>query len=207
MPEAAAAVIGKSIAPAESVVAAELRRSTILEWIESVFAESIRLYCPAWIIGRQAINDHNIGEYTIPAGGVVLLVQHIVHRDGRWFERPESFEPERWLGEQPKRPRYAYFPFGGGQRQCIGESFAWLEGILLISTLAQRWRCDSLHPARASLIWNNQYVSTVRQWSGPSNRRRDSRTRRLCPAACSQRRRCISQFASRADVLSTSRCH
>jgi cytochrome P450 len=111
-----------------------------LVYTRAVFAESIRLYCPAWIIGRQAINAHQVGEWTIPAGGVVLMVQHIVHRDPRWFERPESFEPERWLGEQPKRPRYAYFPFGGGQRQCIGESFAWLEGILLISTLAQRWR-------------------------------------------------------------------
>lgn len=111
-----------------------------LVYTRAVFAESIRLYCPAWIIGRQAINAHQVGEWTIPAGGVILMVQHIVHRDPRWFERPESFEPERWLGEQPKRPRYAYFPFGGGQRQCIGESFAWLEGILLISTLAQRWR-------------------------------------------------------------------
>jgi cytochrome P450 len=111
-----------------------------LVYTRAVFAESIRLYCPAWIVGRQALKAHPVGEWTIPAGGVVLMVQHIVHRDPRWFERPESFEPERWLGEQPKRPRYAYFPFGGGQRQCIGESFAWLEGILLISTLAQRWR-------------------------------------------------------------------
>jgi len=63
-----------------------------------------------------------------------------VHRDPRWWEQPEVFEPERWLTETPNRPRYAYFPFGGGPRQCIGESFAWLEGILLIATLAQRWR-------------------------------------------------------------------
>jgi cytochrome P450 len=111
-----------------------------LVYTRAVFAESIRLYCPAWIVGRQALQAHPVGEWTIPAGGVVLMVQYVVHRDPRWWERPESFEPERWLGEQPNRPRYAYFPFGGGPRQCIGESFAWLEGILLIATLAQRWR-------------------------------------------------------------------
>jgi cytochrome P450 len=100
----------------------------------------MRLYPPAWVIGRQAINAHRVGDFEIPAQGVVLMSQYIVHRDPRWWERPEEFLPERWLTEQPTRPRYAYFPFGGGPRQCIGESFAWLEGIMLIATIAQRWR-------------------------------------------------------------------
>ncbi|MDB5322882.1 MAG: Cytochrome [Phycisphaerales bacterium] len=111
-----------------------------LTYTRAVLAESMRLYSPAWIVGRQATAAHRVGQWTIPAGGVILMAQHIVHRDVRWWDRPEAFEPQRWLGEQPERPRYAYFPFGGGPRQCIGESFAWLEGILLIATLAQRWR-------------------------------------------------------------------
>jgi cytochrome P450 len=111
-----------------------------LQYTRAVMAESMRLYPPAWVIGRQAINAHRVGDFEIPPQGVVLMSQYIVHRDPRWWERPEEFLPERWLTEQPNRPRYAYFPFGGGPRQCIGESFAWLEGILLIATLAQRWR-------------------------------------------------------------------
>jgi cytochrome P450 len=111
-----------------------------LEYTRAVMAESMRLYPPAWIIGRQAIGAHRVGDFEIPAKGVVLMSQYIVHRDARWWDRPGEFVPERWLGEQGVRPRYAYFPFGGGPRQCIGESFAWLEGILLIATLGQRWR-------------------------------------------------------------------
>jgi cytochrome P450 len=111
-----------------------------LQYTRAVMAESMRLYPPAWVIGRQAIKAHRVGDFEIPAQGVVLMSQYIVHRDPRWWERPDEFRPERWLAEQPNRPRYAYFPFGGGPRQCIGESFAWLEGILLIATLAQRWR-------------------------------------------------------------------
>jgi cytochrome P450 len=99
----------------------------------------MRLYPPAWVIGRQAINAHRVGDFEIPAQGVVLMSQYIVHRDPRWWERPDEFLPERWLNEQPNRPRYAYFPFGGGPRQCIGESFAWTEGVLVLATLAQRF--------------------------------------------------------------------
>jgi cytochrome P450 len=111
-----------------------------LSYTRAVLAESMRLYPPAWIVGRQAAAAHRVGDWTIPAGGVILMSQFLVHRDPRWWERPLVFEPERWLTEAPGRPRYAYFPFGGGPRQCIGESFAWLEGILLIATLAQGWR-------------------------------------------------------------------
>jgi cytochrome P450 len=123
-----------------------------LAYTRAVLAESMRLYPPAWIIGRQAIAEHRLGDYVIPAKGVVLMSQYIVQRDARWWERPVAFEPERWLGEQgDRRPRYAYFPFGGGPRQCVGESFAWLEGILLIATLAQRWRFGLVGEARVRL--------------------------------------------------------
>lgn len=113
-----------------------------LAYTRAVLSESMRLYPPAWIVGREAAGAHVVGDYEIPRGGVVLMSQYLVHRDARWWERPEAFEPGRWLGESSAagRPRYAYFPFGGGPRQCVGESFAWLEGILLIATLAQRWR-------------------------------------------------------------------
>jgi cytochrome P450 len=118
-------------------VHADLARLT---YTRAVIAESLRLYPAGWIIGRQAQAEHRLGDWMIPAKGVILMSQYIVHRDPKWWERPEAFEPSRWLGGQPDRPRYAYFPFGGGPRQCIGESFAWLEAILLLATLAQQWR-------------------------------------------------------------------
>jgi cytochrome P450 len=112
-----------------------------LSYTRAVLAESMRLYPPAWIIGREAIGPHRVGDWTIPPGGVILMSQYLVHRDPRWWPQPIQFNPRRWLdGAETTRPRYAYFPFGGGPRQCIGESFAWLEGILLIATLAQKWK-------------------------------------------------------------------
>jgi len=112
-----------------------------LRYTRAVLAESMRLYPPAWIIGRQATNSFRAGDYDIPASAVILMSQFLVHRDSRWWPDAEKFDPSRWLeGNENSRPRYSYFPFGGGPRQCIGESFAWLEGILLIATLAQKWR-------------------------------------------------------------------
>jgi cytochrome P450 len=111
-----------------------------LEYTERVFAESMRLYPPAWAIGRQAINNCKIGKYTIPAGSSILMSQYLMHRNTRYFPQPEWFDPERWTPqEKTRRPRFSYFPFGGGPRSCIGESFAWMEGILLTATIVQRW--------------------------------------------------------------------
>jgi cytochrome P450 len=119
-----------------------------LVYTRAVLAESMRLYPPAWVIGRQATHADRAGDYVIPAGAVVLMSQFLVHRDPRWWKDPETFNPQRWLDEGAEaRPRYAYFPFGGGSRQCIGESFAWLEGILLIATLAQKWRFQLINDA------------------------------------------------------------
>jgi cytochrome P450 len=112
-----------------------------LRYTEGVFAESLRLYPPAWAIGRRAKQDFSIGEYTIPARSIVLMSPWVVHRDARWFSDPLKFAPERWQsGESESRPKFSYFPFGGGARTCIGERFAWMEGVLVIATLAQRWR-------------------------------------------------------------------
>ena len=112
-----------------------------LPFAEMILAEAMRLYPPAWVVGRRALRDHEVGGYTIPAGALVLLSQFVMHRDARFYPEPERFDPERWTVEaRETRPQFSYFPFGGGTRRCIGESFAWMEGVLLLSTLARRWR-------------------------------------------------------------------
>ncbi|MEO8681218.1 MAG: cytochrome P450 [Vicinamibacterales bacterium] len=111
-----------------------------LEWTRAIVSESMRLFPPAWTIGRRAIERHVIGGYAVERGDLVLVSQYVAHRDPRWWESPESFKPERWTGTPAPRPKFAYFPFGGGTRICIGESFAWTELILLLATIAQRIR-------------------------------------------------------------------
>jgi cytochrome P450 len=112
-----------------------------LPYVEKVITESMRLYPPAWGMPRLAIEDAQIGGYTIPRGCGVSISQWVVHRDARWYDAPLEFRPERWNGELQKRiPRFAYFPFGGGPRQCIGNSFAMMEAQLSLATIAQRYR-------------------------------------------------------------------
>ena len=112
-----------------------------LPYTRMVLAESMRLYPPAWIIGRRAVGPFEAGGYTIPARSIVLLCQYTMHRDPRWFPDPERFDPDRFTPEQQaSRPKFSYFPFGGGPRVCIGEQFAWMEGVILLATIAQRWR-------------------------------------------------------------------
>ena len=111
-----------------------------LRYTESVFAEALRLYPPAWGIGRRALEDYPVGGFVIPARSVVLMSPYAVHRDPRWFADPLVFRPERWLTEDASRPKFAYFPFGGGARVCIGERFAWMEGTLILAAIGQRWR-------------------------------------------------------------------
>ena len=156
-----------------------------LEWTRAVVSESMRLFPPAWTMGRRALESHTLGGYVIEKGALVIMSQWVVHRDPRWWGEPESFQPYRWISEsEPRgisesespvssaalsnpaspvsstalvsptssagsgarlptpvsRPKYSYFPFGGGSRVCIGESFAWTEAILLLATIAQRWR-------------------------------------------------------------------
>ncbi len=106
-----------------------------LRYTEMIFAESMRLYPPAWTIGRRAINDYEIAGYHIPARTIVIMSQFVTHHDARWFPEPDTFDPERWTPEQKEsRPKFSYFPFGGGNRVCIGESFAWMEGVLVLAT-------------------------------------------------------------------------
>ena len=112
-----------------------------LKYTEMVFAESMRLYPPAWAMGRQATRDVEIGPYRLPAGSYLFFSQYIMQRSAEQFPDPLRFDPERFTAEaKAGRPKFAYFPFGGGNRQCIGEAFAWMEGVLLLATIAQRWK-------------------------------------------------------------------
>jgi cytochrome P450 len=112
-----------------------------LRYTEMVFAESMRLYPPAWAMGRQSIADVELGPYRFPTGTYFFFSQYIIQRSAEYFPDPLRFDPDRFLPENKAgRPRFAYFPFGAGGRQCIGEAFAWMEGVLMLATMAQTWR-------------------------------------------------------------------
>ena len=111
-----------------------------LEYVEKVFRESMRLYPPVWTMGRFAINDYPLGGYTIPKGSSLMFSQYVMHHNEKYFDNPETFDPDRWTEEfKMHLPRFSYFPFGGGIRGCVGEPFAWQEGILLIATISSYW--------------------------------------------------------------------
>jgi cytochrome P450 len=112
-----------------------------LGFVEQVITESMRLYPPAWIVGRRAIGEYAVDGYRLPPRSIVLVSPYVLHRDARFFPEPDRFMPERWTPEfRQALPPFAYFPFGGGTRRCIGESFAWMELVLVMATLAQQWR-------------------------------------------------------------------
>ena len=112
-----------------------------LSYTEQVINEALRLYPPVWGIFRDCQEADELGGYAIKPGAVVLLSSWVVHHDARFYDEPEAFQPERWEKEPAQhRPRYAYFPFGGGQRLCIGNVFALVEARLILATLAQKWR-------------------------------------------------------------------
>jgi cytochrome P450 len=114
-----------------------------LPYTQSVISESIRLRPPAWAMGRTATSDHRANGYPIAEGSTVVVSPWLLHRDPRWWPDPEAFRPERWLADDPERPRSAFIPFGGGPRVCIGEPFARLEAAMLLATIARRWRFAS----------------------------------------------------------------
>jgi cytochrome P450 len=121
-----------------------------LPYTRQVLAESLRLFPPAWTIGRKSLVPYEVGGYELPPETLFLASQFIVHRDPRWYRDPERFDPERWRpAEAAARPRFAYFPFGAGTRVCIGEQFAWLEGALVLAAIARHWR---LRPAPGQRI-------------------------------------------------------
>jgi len=112
-----------------------------LPYTRRVFSESLRCFPPAWVVGRRLLSDYDMGGYTLPARSIVLLCQSVTHQDPRFWPDPDRFDPDRWTPEaEAARPKFAFFPFGGGPRVCIGEQFAWMEGVLLLAALGQKWR-------------------------------------------------------------------
>jgi len=114
-----------------------------LTYTDMVLREAMRLYPPVWVIGRRALAPFRMGEYELPAETNVLMSQLITHRDGRYFPEPERFDPDRWGPSDPRNlalPRFSYFPFGGGPRVCVGAGFAMMEAVLLLATIAQKFR-------------------------------------------------------------------
>jgi len=117
-----------------------------LPFTRRILSESLRLYPPAWIIGRRLLTDYQMGGYTLAARSIVLPCQAVTHHDLRFWPDAHRFDPDRWTPEaETARPKFAFFPFGGGPRVCIGEQFAWMEGILLLATIGQKW-CLRLAP-------------------------------------------------------------
>ena len=111
-----------------------------LNYVEKVFREAMRLYPPVWTMGRFVQNDYMLGGYTIPKGASLMFSQFVMHHNSKYYDNPETFDPDRWTEEfKMHLPRFSYFPFGGGIRGCVGESFAWQEGILLIATISSYW--------------------------------------------------------------------
>jgi cytochrome P450 len=134
-----------------------------LRYTDVVVKESMRLYPPVWAFGREAVEDCEIGGCHVPAGTQLVMSQWVMHRDPRYYERAEEFRPERWVdGSVEKLPPYAYFPFGGGPRLCIGRSFARMEAVLLLATIARKFR---LRPAQ-ELPFEPQPSITLRPRNG-----------------------------------------
>src|SRR5215472_13749314 len=112
-----------------------------LRYVEMVLAESMRLYPPAWAMGRQALADFQLGDHFLPDKTTLQMSKLITHRDPRFFPDPLRYDPMLFTPkDKARRLKFSYFPFGAGFRQCIGESFAWMEGVLVLATLAQRWK-------------------------------------------------------------------
>jgi cytochrome P450 len=112
-----------------------------LSYTAAVIAESMRLFPPVYVIGREAITDVELGGYRVKRGYTVLMSQWVNHRDPKYFPEPEDFRPERWADGLIKRlPKFAYYPFGGGQRMCVGNTFALMEATIILAAVGQRYR-------------------------------------------------------------------
>jgi cytochrome P450 len=114
-----------------------------LPYVTMVLAESMRLYPPAWTIGRRALAEWEVAGFTVTEGSLILASPWVTHRDPRWWPDPARFDPLRFTDEaKASRPRFAYYPFGAGPRICVGEQFAWMEGVLILASVLQRWHLE-----------------------------------------------------------------
>ena len=112
-----------------------------LKYTKMVFTEAMRLYPPAWTVVRRALSDYKLKDYIVPAGADIFMSQYVIQRDAKYYSDPLEFRPARWENDFMKSiPKFAYYPFGGGPRLCIGEGFAWLEGVLVLATLISGWK-------------------------------------------------------------------
>jgi cytochrome P450 len=113
----------------------------LLPYTEMVLSEALRLYPPAWAIGRMVVRPYRLSDYELPPKSICIVSPFVMHRNPRFYPDPQRFDPERFTPEaRQSRPKFAYFPFGGGPRVCIGERFALIEGVLVLATIAQQWR-------------------------------------------------------------------
>ncbi len=124
-----------------------------LTYTDAVVLEAMRLYPPAWVVARQALAAVEIGGYSFPKGAEFVMSPWVIHRDRRNFDDPEAFNPERWEGDLARRlPRFAYFPFGGGPRVCIGNRFAMMEAKLVLAVVARRFRFEVTPETKLTLL-------------------------------------------------------
>ena len=124
-----------------------------LEFLQHTSAEALRLYPPIWILGRRNLDDYTFRNFHASEGSIFLVCMAELHRRASFFSNPDAFEPERWA--TPDWPRYAFIPFGAGERRCIGERFAWMEAVLVLCCLLKRWRFsleDDKPPAAAAQL-------------------------------------------------------
>ena len=141
-----------------------------LKYVEQVFAEGLRLYPPAWAIGRMTAEPYTMPgphNWELEPGVILIMSPYVTQRDARYFPDPERFDPDRWLPERAdQRPKFTFFPFGGGTRVCIGERFAWMEGVLMLSVILQRWQlrlsADQVVEKKALLTLRPKYGMRMR---------------------------------------------
>lgn len=134
-----------------------------LPYTNLVIQETMRLYPPVWVIGRDAVADDELGGYHIPKGALILTSPYVMQRDPSLWPEPEKFDPERFLPERSiDRPRFAYFPFGGGQRLCIGQQFAILEATIILATVVRRYELRLLPAEDAAKTLESEAVITLR---------------------------------------------
>ncbi|QHN05455.1 cytochrome P450 [Granulicella sp. WH15] len=126
-----------------------------LPYATQVFSEALRLYPPVWVTARTCVEPYEIARFTIPRGAILIAPQFVVHRDPRFFDEPLRFNPDRWTeAERSQRPRYTFFPFAAGSRQCIGEGLAWMEGVLSLATFARDWQLTPTPGSPAKIAVN-----------------------------------------------------
>ena len=135
------AVRARFEAEIDSVSRADLLQAN-LPYTSNIIAESLRLYPPAWMMSREAIESVNIGGVEYEPGSILVVAPCVTHRDPRYWDRPEQFNPDRWRQPSADRPKYAYFPFGAGARRCIGEQFALTELTAVLATIGKSWRLE-----------------------------------------------------------------